>query len=168
MKTTVDQLVPEDKKKIIRFLQDHPVGVLATVDTDGNPHASPLYVNTNDNLRVTFTTKRGTVKYQNITRNDHVMVVVYEAASQTAVQISGRALEVADDQDQQSIYHGTLRAARQTGQDEVPPIAKITAGAYVAFEITIENIWLSDFGWGSSFANAITHANDPRPSGDPA
>ena len=168
MKTTVSDLSPEDKQNIIRFLQDHPVGVLATVGADGNPHASPLYISCSNDLRVTFTTKRETLKYQNISQNNHVMAVVYEASSQMAVQMSGRAIEVADGDDQQAIIKGTIHAASKTGADEVPPIAKISAGPYVGFVIEIDNIWLSDFGWGSSFAHAMAHATDPPTYGDPA
>ena len=96
------------------------------------------------------------------------MLVVHEAKSQTTVQVSGQALEVIDLHAQQAIYYGTLQAAQQTGKDTVPPITKITAGQYVGFTIQIDNIWLSSYGWGDNFANALKHANDPPASGDPA
>jgi hypothetical protein len=49
----------------------------------------------------------------------------------------------------------------------VPPIAKVVAGEIVAFKIEVDNIWMSDYGWGDNFANAMKHAGDPPPSGDP-
>jgi hypothetical protein len=169
MKTTTPaDLSQTEKDKIAKFLTAHPVGVLATVDEQGNPHASALYFSVDEALRVRFTTKRDTVKYANICRNNTIMLVAYEPASQTVVQISGKAVEATDPDDQRSIYHGTLQAAKQTGEDIVPPIAKIAAGPYVAFTIDIENIWMTEYGWGNNFAKALKHANDPHATGDPA
>jgi general stress protein 26 len=168
MKTTISELSNDDRQKIVEFLQAHPVGVLATVTAEGNPHASPLYVTTADDLTISFTTKQGTQKYQHLKQNNRIMLVVFEAASQTSVQIGGKAVEANDPVDKQEIYKGTLKAARQTGPDEVPPIAKISAGDYVGFKIEIDDIWLSDYGWGSSFGNALKHANDPPSDADPS
>jgi general stress protein 26 len=166
--TTLAKLTQAEKKKIVEFLQGHPVGVLATVGADGNPHASTIYFGVDDDLRVTFTTKHDTYKYENITRHDTVMLVVFEAESQSSVQISGHAVEVKTSEEQQAVYHDTLRAAKKTGEDVVPPIAKIPAGPYVGFTITIDKISLSEYGWGNNFANAMKHAHDPNTEGDPA
>ena len=160
-------LKPEDRQRILEFLRAHPIAVLATVDATGKPHAGPIYIGVDDKLIITFTTKRETQKYKNLSRDPSIMLVIYEAASQTAVQVSGTAKEVADPDAQQAIYHSTLQATRQTGSDEVPPIAKISAGSYVGFTIDIDNIWMSDYGWGSSFAKAVKHADDAPVSGDP-
>jgi general stress protein 26 len=167
MPTTLDQLSGPELEKIQNFLKDHPVAVLATADAEGNPHASTVYISVEDGLRITFTTKHETNKYRNIAHNSHVVVVVHEAESQTAVQISGRAIEVTDPEAQQQIYKGTLHAAKQTGEDVVPPIAKIPAGPYVGFTIAIDDIQLLEYGWGNTFANALKHASDSQTGGDP-
>ena len=163
---TPDQLSQPEFEKIRDFVKKHPIAVLATADADGNPHASTIYITTDDDLGITFTTKHETNKYKNIAQNNHVVAVVYEAASQTAVQISGEAIEVTDPETQQEIYKGTLHAAKQTGEDVVPPIAKISAGPYVGFTLQIHDIQLQEYGWGDTFANALKHANDPS-DGDP-
>lgn len=168
MQTTPAQLNPAERAKIVGFLQKHPVGVLATVDTQGNPQASAIYFSVDDALRITFTTKHDTLKYENMQQHDTVMLVSFEAESQTEVQISGKAVEVMDPQEQQEIYHGTLDAARHTGKDVVPPIAKIPAGNYVGFEIRIQDIHLSEYGWGDTFAQAMQRADNPNATGDPA
>jgi general stress protein 26 len=168
MQTTPTQLNPEERQKVFTFLQAHPIGVLATVDERGDPHASAIYFSVTDSLHITFTTKHDTRKYQNIQRHSTVTLVVFEAASQTSVQISGKAVEVTDFMDQQKIYQGTLRATQQTGEDMVPPIAKIPAGNYVSFDIHSENIVLSEYGWGDSFAKALKHVKDPEDTSDPA
>jgi uncharacterized pyridoxamine 5'-phosphate oxidase family protein len=166
--TTIAELEPGQREKIVSFLSAHPVGVLAMVDTQGKPHASTIYFTVDEDLHLTFTTKHDTYKYRNLQKHNAVMLVVFEAESQIAVQLSGKAVEVQGFEEQQAIYHGTLHAAAQTGEDVVPPIAKIPAGAYAGFAITIENIWLSEYGWGNNFAEAIKHAQDADSPADPA
>jgi nitroimidazol reductase NimA-like FMN-containing flavoprotein (pyridoxamine 5'-phosphate oxidase superfamily) len=122
-----------EREKIVSFLLKHPVGVLATIDSMGHPQASTIYFTVNHDLYLTFTTKRETHKYENISRHTTVALVVYDAESQTEVQINGQAIEVTNLEDQEAIYYGTLHAAQQTGEDPVPPIAKIVAGTYVGF-----------------------------------
>lgn len=166
--TRPDQLSQPDREKISGFLKQHPVGVLATVDSGNNPHASAVYFSIDDNLNVSFTTKRDTEKHANISYNDAVMLAVYDAGSQSTVQIQGKATEVADETAAQRIYLGTLQAAEQTGQDAVPPVAKIAAGPYVAYTIAPDNIWMTEYGWGNNFAHALDKATDPPSYSDPA
>lgn len=168
MKTPLNKLDSAQRKKLFEFLASHPIGVLATINADGSPHASTIYINVDEDLRITFTTKHETQKYQNISQDNRVMLAVYDAQKQTAVQVGGEALEVTDPETQQQIYHGTLHAAKQTGTDIVPPIAKIAAGSYVGFVLKIDSVLFSDYGWGDTFAHALKHANDPNTGGDPA
>lgn len=168
LKTSPDELSQQERLKIADFLDSHPIGVLATVDKKGNPHASTIYFAVDGDLNVTFTTKRDTYKYENISEHDTVMLAAYDSESQTAVQVLGKAVEVNDPDLAHKIYHGTLRAAKQTGEDSVPPIAKIPAGPYVAYSITPDDIWMSEYGWGNSFASALAELSVPENTEDPA
>lgn len=163
-----DELDPSQRDKVLSFLRSNPVGVLACVDTTGNPHASTIYFSVDDGLHINFTTKHDTFKYKNISQHDTVMLVVFDAASQAAIQISGQAVEVTDQAAALNIYRDTLVAAKQTGEDVVPPVAKLAAGRYAAFTVTPDYIKLSEYGWGDNFAHALEHADDPNASGDPA
>jgi len=156
------ELNQEERSKIVDFFDSHPIGVLATVDADGNPHASAIYFSIDSDMNVTFTTKRDTYKRENIAHNNTVMLVAYDSESQTAAQVKGKAIEVTDPELAQKIYHGTLRGARQTGEDKVPPVAKIAAGPYVAFTVKPDNIWISEYGWGDSFASAMEEASNSK------
>jgi general stress protein 26 len=162
-----DALEPEERNKIYQFLKSHPIGVLASVAPNGDPHASTIYFSIYDDLTISFTTKRTTKKYENIQSHKKVMLAVYDGESQTAVQLSGDAIEITDEVEAQSIYHGTLRAAKTTGEDVVPPVAKIL-GAYVGYKIKPDNIHFSEYGWGNNFKNALQHAQDPLTTNDPS
>lgn len=165
--TPPNELNHEEKTKIHDFLDSHPVGVLATVDKSGNPHASTIFFTVDDDLNLMFTTKRDTHKHENIDGNSAVMLAVYDAESQTAVQVSGTAVEETDNDTIQKIYHGTLRATKRTSEDIVPPIAKIAAGPYVAYKVQPSDIWMSDYGWGDSFANAMAKSDFPADTNSP-
>jgi general stress protein 26 len=159
--TPLNDISSEDRSKIADFLDSHPVGVLATVDEYGDPNASTIYFKVNDDLEVTFTTKRDTKKHQNIENKSKVMLVVYDAENQSAVQLSGYAKEEKDPETAQNIYHGTLHAAEQTGEDVVPPIAKIAAGPYVAYSLIPSIVSMSEYGWGNNFKSAMEQAGQP-------
>ena len=94
-------------------------------------------------------------------------MAVCGAESQTAVHIRGRAIEVTEHEAQHRIFSGILHAAEQTGEDVVPPVAKIAAGPYASFKIDISDIQLLEYGWGNNFLHALKHANDHQSSGDP-
>lgn len=157
---SLNDINAEERSKIFDFLDSHPVGVLATVDAAGDPCASTIYFKVNDDLEVTFTTKRDTRKHQNIENKSKVMLVAYDAETQSAVQLSGTAKEEKDPETAQSIYHGTLHAAKQTGEDIVPPIAKIAAGPYIAYSLVPSIVSMSEYGWGDNFKNAMDYAGE--------
>ena len=167
MNTTPSQLNDEQRAKISQFLREHPVGVLASVNPDGTPSASPIYFGTDDQLNLTFTTKRDTQKHQNLDQNNKVMLAAFDATTQAAVQAAGSAIEVTDQAAAEQIFHGTLRAADQTGPDNVPPISKIEAGPYVAYRIVVDDIHLSEYGWGDTFIRAL-HQTGEADHGDPS
>lgn len=168
MQATVQELTTEQRNKVTGFLREHPVGVLASTNADGSPQASTVYIGCDDDLRVTFTTKQDTQKYQNIKRDNRVVLVAFEAASQTSMQLYGRAVEVEDQTEAQRIFRATVGAAGRTGGDIVPPIAKVAAGPYAGFVIEIDAVKLSEYSWGDSFTKAFEHADKPHATGDPA
>ena len=158
--STPDELNQNQKQDIKEFLDTHPVGVLATVSAEKTPDASTVYFSSDDNLTIAFTTKRDTLKHANIELHPTVALAVYDAASQTTLQITGAAKEVRDEADAQEIYRRTVHSAQQTGSDTVPPIAKISAGPYVAYRVEPESIIFTHYGHGNSFNNALKHAVD--------
>jgi general stress protein 26 len=167
-KTTPSELSQQERAKITDFLDSHPVAVIATVDENGDPNASPIYFAVSSDLTIAFTTKRDTNKHNNITRHSQVMLAVYDAESQTSVQLSGQAIEETNPENAQTIYHGTLQAAKQTSEDNVPPIAKIAAGSYVAYTVSPDNIWMSEYSRDDSYTNALSHIADTNSLNDPA
>lgn len=134
-----------DKKKIYEFLKSHPIGVLATVDSDNNPHATTIYVVVEDDLTIKFLSKRDTQKIQNLEGNNNVTLVIFEAGTQTNVQVIGQAEDVSNDAESHEVFKKILEITRQTSQAEVPPVSKLFAGNYVAYKIKPKQIRYSNY-----------------------
>jgi len=123
------------KQRIYDFLKTHPVGVLSTVSPDGNPHGVVIYYTIDKEFMVSFLTKAGTRKYDNLIRNDHVMLTVFEPQTQTTSQITGKATEIIDNYEVNEVARAILAASMKTSDAGIPPISKLEAGSYVGIKI---------------------------------
>lgn len=127
--------ITEEYKHIADFLEKHPVGVLATSDASGKPSAATVYYKADDQLNIYFITKDGTAKHRNLQANSQASFVVYEAKTQTTVQANGTVELIEDAGRFQDIFASILQSSVATSGTAVPPIAKLTAGSYVAYRL---------------------------------
>ncbi|HSX02400.1 MAG TPA: pyridoxamine 5'-phosphate oxidase family protein [Candidatus Saccharimonadia bacterium] len=135
----------ESRDHILAFLNEHPVGVLATVSKAGQPHAAAVYVTCDQLLNVFFITKQDTQKNYNLLANAHAALTVYDAYSLTTVQLSGRATEVLDVAQRDSIFNQIWNAALRTSQSGVPPTTRLTAGGYTVYKLSADSARLGTF-----------------------
>lgn len=124
------------KKRMYRFLLENPVGVLSTVTPDGTPHGVVVYFVTSKDFVISFITKTGTRKYDNLIHNGRVYLTVFEPSTQAVVQVSGQATEVTDVTTIGAIAGSVLGVKQRSGQPSPSPISKLDAGTYTAFDIT--------------------------------
>ena len=59
----------------VKLLSEPHLAHVATIEEDGSPHVTPVWVDT-DGERIIFNTAKGRVKYDNIARNPMVAVSV--------------------------------------------------------------------------------------------
>jgi general stress protein 26 len=136
----------ESNQRVYDFLKSHPVGVLAMVDPNGNPHATVIYFSIEEDFSISFTTKRDTKKHDNLQHNNHVMLVAYEAETQTTTQVIGTAEDITDAQQAQETFTNTQIAASETSEEAgEPPISKLYAGEYVAYSLKPAQIRMAVF-----------------------
>lgn len=140
VKKTNDKSLNERQRRIYDFLLRNPVGVLATVDPNSEPHGAVIYFIIDRDFNVSFLTKSETKKYDNVTRNSHVMLVVFEPAAQTVAQLIGKAVEVKDNNKVNAIATAVFKIGQKFSSSGTLPITKLQAGDYAAFTIKPDQI----------------------------
>lgn len=124
------------QNRIYTFLQEMKVGVLSTVTPDGNPHGVVIYFTVNPDFSISFLTKAGTRKYDNIMHDNHVMLTVFEPRTQATTQITGQAYPMQDSKKIHDLTETVLGVSQKSSEAGVPPITKLQVGNYAAFTIT--------------------------------
>jgi general stress protein 26 len=137
--------LPETKQAVYDFLQSHPIGALATVDLENNPHVTVVYFSVNEDFSVTFVTKEDTKKHSNLQHNNNAMLVCFEAVSQTTVQIAGEVTDISEEFEAQQAIKNTLDAAIKTSEENLPPIMKLDAGYFVTYKLVPSHIRMAVF-----------------------
>ena len=64
----------------IKLLQEPQLAHVGTIEPDGTPQVTPVWVDT-DGEHILFNTAKGRVKYKNLVRNPHVAVSVVDKAN---------------------------------------------------------------------------------------
>lgn len=127
-------------KRILEFLRSRRLGVLSTVDVAGKPHASVIYFDVDGSFIITFLTKARTEKTQNLKRMPYAQLTVFDEYSQTTVQIEGDVAELTDSKTVNRVFRNTLQASLSTSDTGIPPIAKLNAGNFIAFELRPQDV----------------------------
>lgn len=114
------------------------------VDPDGEPHAVVVYYSLGKDFVISFLTRNGTKKYDDLMHNDHVMLVVFEPPKQKVAQVIGKAVQVKDSYKVNEVAADILRASLDS-ESGMPPIIKLDAGEYTAFRIRPDQIRMASF-----------------------
>jgi general stress protein 26 len=135
----------EENPVISAFLGKHHVGVLATANASGEPHAATIYFTTDEQLNIYFITKTETTKHRNIQANPQVALAVHEEQSQATLQISGIATKIEDSGQFQEIFGKILSVTVETSTSAIPPFSQLQAGGYIAYCIQPKTLRLAEY-----------------------
>ena len=124
--------ITEESAEAIKFLQKHHIGVLATADTSGSPHAATIYFAADKDLNIYFITKKGTTKQRNLSTNPVASLAVYEADTQSTVQIKGDVSLVQPDTFQ-AVFAKILAISAETSESAVPPFSRLEGNEYEGY-----------------------------------
>ena len=88
-------MINEDqRKKILDFLNNEKIGVVATVNSEGKPEAATMVISQTDDLSLIFQTPNHYRKYKNLKKNPHVAITFgFNIDEFTTVQYEGVARE---------------------------------------------------------------------------
>ena len=85
------------RQEALSFLRSHKTATVATVSSDGQPHAAVVTCLFDDAFNIYFFTQRNSRKFENIDKNPHVAFVVGgDEKTLSTIQMEGTA-EIIDD-----------------------------------------------------------------------
>ena len=100
----------------VKLLSEPHLAHVATIEADGSPHLTPVWVDT-DGEHILFNTAKGRVKYDNIARNPMVAVSVADRANDyRTLWVKGRAEFVEEGADE----HIDRMARKYLGKESYP------------------------------------------------
>ena len=135
----------ENRASILTYVDMNPIATLGTINENGTPHGSIVYVCTDDHHSVVyFLTKAETRKYKNLIANNHVSLTITNPSENSTLQASGTAKEILDAQVIDAAMNKLTRL-HVNAVDWLPPISKLRAGPYMLVAITIEYARLAEF-----------------------
>lgn len=136
---------PQDKQQIIDFINNNPLGVLATSNSVGFPHAAAIYFVLDEDLNIYFVTKENTLKHKNLKQNPLAAIAIYEKETLTTLQASGN-VKVVDEIDKFMHLFNKLSDINheQTNSDRLP-VSKLFAGDYYMYCLKPKTMRLAEF-----------------------
>jgi general stress protein 26 len=136
---------PPTGDKELRFLKEHGVGVLSTVDRTGNLDGAVVYYYVDERGLIYILTKSETVKGRNVFAHSQVALTVYEVESRQTLQLQG-VVEVETEQATKDKILAQMTNPHLYGEKiELPPVTKLRKGAFMVVRITPTSIKFHDY-----------------------
>lgn len=129
----------------LAFLQNHELGVLATVNPNQEPHLSTVYYTVNDTGILHILTKSETEKSRNIAHNHNTAFIVYDESNLQSLQLHARAEIEPDATIRQSVYNLISRERTYGNNIKKPPVTKLQDGSFTVIRLTPVEITLSSY-----------------------
>lgn len=140
---TVD--ITTSREHLADFLGKNQVGVLATTDSSGKPHAATIYITFDRQFNIYFVTKKDTQKSRNLQDNRQAAIAIYDASSQTTVQAEGLVVEVTETEQVEWVFNDIWRIASKTSTSNAPPPSQLAAGKYVVYRLATPSLRMATF-----------------------
>jgi uncharacterized pyridoxamine 5'-phosphate oxidase family protein len=122
---------------------NQPLGVLATVGVNGQPHATSVFYLADEHLNIYFLVREGSKKYQNIIAREYVAFVVTEINPPKTIQFEGSAHIVTDSHEENEYF--TQLVARATSETAIPPVAQMEGSKMLFVKITPSWVRVGNF-----------------------
>ncbi len=133
------------KQDIIDFITIHPLGVVATANSAGYPHAATVYFLVDTDLEIYFITKEHTLKSMNIEQNPLAAIAINDDKNQQTLQAHGQVEQIHDENLRADLYKKVQELNADTSQSSLPPIAKLMAGDYVLYRLIPKELRLANY-----------------------
>lgn len=138
----ITRTTSEAANNIFEELTSRHSGVLATIDKNCLPHITAVYYIVEPDFTIKFATKRQTLKHRNLTKHPDVQLLAYDEISLTTIQVTGKAYQIEDREEEQAIIEKVYVLAAEN-EYEAPPISKLYAGDYICYTIKPSRITMA-------------------------
>ncbi len=132
------------KEDFVEYITANPVATLGTINENGTPLGTIVYVTCINTEKLYFVTKNETLKYRNIQKNNSVSVTIVNTDENSTLQAGGAAKTIDDGEIISAVMADMARIYGKSA-DYLPPIAKIRAGVYEVVEINLSVLRLANF-----------------------
>lgn len=133
---------------IVRFINEHHVATVATVDISGTPHAATVFCLMNADGILYFPTRTQSRKYESIIRTGKAALACTHPEEPITVQLHGNGQEVTDEKELREVIEAFTAASTD---DEalrthwLPPVKRMHDGHFALIKIHPTWIRISDF-----------------------
>lgn len=136
------------RAEALTFLKSQSAGVLATVASDGKPHASAVFYVADDNFNLYFLTKLHSRKYEAMQAQPSVAFTIGRLDVPQTLQIEGMAVELRDDQEKGAHVPDLIETLEKNNPHYIP-VAKMDSDMVIMW---IQPKWVR---WGDFSAPGI-------------
>ena len=137
--------ISDDRAKIADFLMSNHLGVVSTASPSGVPHAAVIHFVNDADLNLYFITKENTEKDKNLQHNPNVAMAVYDARTQTTLQITGKAAVDKDPQKFMNVFTQILKISMDMSEGATPPVSKLKNGEYRLYVLRPDKIRIAEY-----------------------
>jgi general stress protein 26 len=136
-----------DRLKVMRYIDEHPIVVLSTLDDYNRPYGAVVYAVSGDyqtKMHLYFLTKTDTAKFHNLSARPAVSVTSYDEDGISTLQAQGHATVERDPHVIDTVMKQLTRA-HSLAPEWLPPIAKLRAGNYIMVGVIISHARVGEF-----------------------
>ena len=132
-------------EKAAKFLQEHSLAVLSTVDRTGNVHGAAIYYLVDQNNLIYILTKSDTGKGRNVYAHSRVAMTIYEPDSLQTLQIQGTAEVETDQKVKDSVFAHMVKPRTYKDKTYLPPVTKLQEGSFMVIRISASFMSYHDY-----------------------
>lgn len=151
-RTSTDEIQPEYSpvksveldKTAQAFLESHHVGVLSTIEKNGQLHGAAIFYQALPKGELVMLTKASASKARNVVDHPLVALTVFDPETMQTIQLQGQ-IEVETDKQKKKAAFASIIENHKHGRSDLLPIFKLPGDDFLVLKIAITSAKYSDF-----------------------
>ena len=137
-------MISKNYTKIMNYIDRNPAAVVGTLNEDGTPRGSVVYVCALSDQTVCFITKNLTQKYINLSARPQVSLTFLNERESSTLQANGVA-HVANDAQLIDVVMDKITKIHAIRAEWLPPISKLRSGNYAIICVKLTSARLAEY-----------------------